>query len=96
MNIINALQVNRTHVSVWQVLYGAMLEMEQNLKQLELKGGSRGGGVLSTCATSHSTCIPRVVPQMGAGGVRVISLHYPADTDPSGGETAAIAIVELH
>ena len=73
-----------------------MLEMEQNLKQLELKGGSRGGGPV----------YPRHIPQYlhstrGAtngrtGEVRVISLHYPADTDPSGGETAAIAIVELH
>ena len=74
MNIINALQVNRTHVSVWQVLYGAMLEMEQNLSSLNWREGGEEG-FLSTCATSHSTCIPRVVPQMGAQ-VRSESSHY--------------------
>ena len=51
-------KVNRTHMSVWQVLYGNAGKWNK-IREAWIEGAEEGRGVLSTCGTSHSTRIPR-------------------------------------
>lgn len=82
-------------MSVWQC---CVATLENGRKREGLNRKEQRKGVLSTCGTSHSIRIPRMMPhkwgpkrQVGSGSSHYTALP-PRHRTPSAGETAATAI----